>query len=250
MAFIAFALAIWCCLLQFPRCLEDKIMSDHIMRAYDQDLKMLADKITLMGELNEQALLGALHVLKSGDVVQAEIVRKADKKIDQLQREVEEKSIQTIALRQPMAIDLRKIIGTIRVASDLERVGDMAKNIAKRAIALEGQQLPTNLINGLEGLANLALERLHAVLMAYTNEDVAAALHVWEKDEDIDVLYNALFRELLNVMMQSPAQINCCTHLLFCAKNIERIGDHATNIAETLYYIAKGEVLADDRPKL
>jgi phosphate transport system protein len=148
-----------------------------------------------------------------------------------------------------MARDLREIMASIRIAGDLERVGDLAKNTAKRVIAIEGNFGAARLVAGVEHIAELSLTQLKNVLDAFAARDLAAALAVWERDEEIDAVYTSLFRELLTYMMEDPRNITFCTHLLFCAKNLERIGDHATNIAETLHYLITGAVLADERPK-
>ena len=167
-----------------------------------------------------------------------------DKKIDAMQREIEEKGTLTIAKRQPMANDLRVIIGTFRVANDLERMADLAKNIAKRVVTIDksGEVMP-RVPMGFETLSRMAKERLEAVLTAYAHNDLEAAKQVWDTDDDIDAGYSSLFRELLTYMVENPKNITACAHLLFCAKNIERMGDHATNIAESVWYAAKGEVL-------
>jgi phosphate transport system protein len=172
-----------------------------------------------------------------------------DDKIDMLQREIEEKAILTIARRQPMAVDLRDIVGALRVANDLERIGDLAKNIAKRVGALDDDIELTKVLRGVEHMADLVLSQIKDVLDAYTRRDVEKALAVWRGDEEVDAVNNSLFRELLTYMMEDPRNISLCIHLLFCAKNIERMGDHATNIAETVYYIVEGRPLADERPK-
>jgi phosphate transport system protein len=173
----------------------------------------------------------------------------ADPTIDALQREIEEKAILTIARRQPMAIDLREIVAALRVANDLERIGDLAKNIGKRVSALEGEFHPTKLIRGVEHMASLVLAQLKQVLDSYGSRDIASALAVWKGDEEIDALCTSLFRELLTYMMEDPRNITFCIHLMFCAKNIERMGDHATNIAETVHYMVEGHPIADQRPK-
>jgi phosphate transport system protein len=148
-----------------------------------------------------------------------------------------------------MAQDLREIMASIHIANDLERVGDLAKNTAKRVVAIGGELQPKKLVHGVEHLSELALEQLKNVLDAYASRDLEAALGVWRRDNEIDVLYTSLFRELLTYMMEDPRNISLCTHLLFCAKNIERIGDHATNIAETLNYVITGKAMAEERPK-
>jgi phosphate transport system protein len=166
-----------------------------------------------------------------------------------LQREVEESAILTIARRQPLAVDLRETISAIRVSGDVERIGDLAKNIAKRALVIGSDFQPQKIVLGLQHMSDLVLAQLKDVLDAYAQQDTVRALDVWKRDGAIDALYTSLFRELLTYMMEDPRNISFCTHLLFCAKNIERIGDHTTNIAETVHYLVTGETLAIDRPK-
>jgi phosphate transport system protein len=167
-----------------------------------------------------------------------------------LQHEIEQKAVFTIARRQPMAVDLREIIAALRLSNDLERIGDLAKNIAKRVVALNGDFPPPKLIRGIEHMSDLVLGQLKEVLDSYARRDSARAVDVWKGDDKIDAVYTSLFRELLTYMMEDPRNITLCTHLLFCAKNIERMGDHATNIAETVYYMVEGRALADERPKM
>ena len=173
----------------------------------------------------------------------------SDRRIDQLQREIEDKATLMIAKRQPMAQDLREIIAAMHIANDLERVGDLAKNIAKRVFAIENNFGAQRLVAGVEHIAELSFAQLKNVLDAYTARDLEAALAVWARDDEIDAMYTSLFRELLTYMMEDPRNITFCTHLLFCAKNLERIGDHATNIAETVHYLITGVPLTDERPK-
>jgi phosphate transport system protein len=172
-----------------------------------------------------------------------------DATIDLLQREIEDAAIVVIAKRQPVASDLREVIGAIRVANDLERIGDLANNNAKRVIALGGV-VPVARMTGLDAMSLLALSRLKSVLTAFVQRDVAAAIVVWRSDGEIDALHNSLFRELITYMMEDPRSIGASAHLLFCAKNLERIGDHATNIAETVHYVVTGNILTEERPKL
>src|SRR6185312_3447773 len=160
-----------------------------------------------------------------------------------------EKAILTIARRQPMAVDLREVIGALRVANDLERIGDLAKNIGKRVGALDGEFHPNKLIRGVEHMSSLVLDQLKSVLDAYASRDTAAAHAVWKGDEQVDALCTSLFRELLTYMMEDPRNISFCMHLMFCAKDIERMGDHATNIAETVYFMIEGRPITDQRPK-
>lgn len=225
-------------------------MADHIVRSYDHELKMLTGKIAEMGGLAEGLVADAITALVRMDTELAQKVILTDARVDRLQREVEEKAILIIAKRQPMAMDLREIIGALRISNDLERVGDLAKNIGKRVIAINGNFTAKALVIGVEHLAEIALEQLKAVLDAFTARDDAAARDVRKRDDEIDALYTSLFRELLTYMMEDPRNISFCTHLLFCAKNLERIGDHATNIAETVHYVVTGEQLTEDRPKV
>ena len=221
----------------------------HTVTAFDDELKEIGGLVAQIGGMAERMIDEAMAALARADTDRAARVIEEDTRIDSLQREVEDKAILMIARRQPMAQDLREIVAAIRIASDLERVGDLAKNIAKRVIALQDQPQPKSLMHGVEHLAELSLEQLKDVLDAYGSRDVEQALAVWRRDEEIDALYTSLFRELLTYMMEDPRNIGFCTHLLFCAKNIERIGDHATNIAETVHYQITGVTLTDERPK-
>jgi phosphate transport system protein len=202
-----------------------------------------------MGSRARNALADASKALLERDVQLAQQVIASDREIDELQHRIEERAVTTIAKRQPMAIDLREIISTIRIANDLERVGDLAKNVAKRVIAIGEQPSPVNVASGLGTLSLRVSEQLAQVLGAYRNRDEQAALAVWRADGAIDALFTSLFRELLTYMMEDPRSIGFCTHLLFCAKNLERVGDHATNIAETEHYVVTGDMLAAERPK-
>ncbi len=185
----------------------------------------------------------------SGISALAQRVMSTDLVTDALQREIEEKAILTIARRQPVAVDLREIVAAMRVSNDLERVGDLAKNIAKRVLALNGAFPPQKLIRGVEHFAELVLAQLKHVLDSYAQRDTPKALAVWKGDDKIDAMCTSIFRELLTYMMEDPRNITFCIHLLFCAKNIERMGDHATNIAETVCYIVDGHPLGEERPK-
>jgi phosphate transport system protein len=224
-------------------------MPEHIVSAFDTDLKTLRRMIAEMGGIAEKMLADATEALASRNLPLAQEVIALDPRLDQLQRDIEEKAILTIARRQPMAVDLREVVSAIRIASDVERVGDLAKNVAKRVMAIAGQFQPVKIISGVQTMSDLVLEQLKDVLDAYAEKDNARALDVWMRDGDIDTLYTSLFRELLTYMMEDPRNISFCTHLLFAAKNIERIGDHTTNIAETLHYLITGEVMLAERPK-
>ena len=223
--------------------------STHIFSAYDDDLKFLSRRISEMGGLAEQMVGEAVRALVNGDTALAQKVISDDVILDHAEREINDKAIVTIARRQPMASDLREIMGSIRIAADLERVGDLGKNTAKRVIAVQSTGVPRKLARGLEHLSELALVQLKEVLDVYTTRSADKAKSIRERDDEIDAMYTSLFRELLTYMMEDPRNITSCTHLLFCAKNIERIGDHATNIAETIYYMATGAQPEGDRPK-
>lgn len=224
-------------------------MTEHTVSAFDAELKDLQRTIAEMGGIAERMLSDAVEALARQDTRLAQKIVATDQRLDTLQREIEEMAILTIARRQPMAVDLRDVIATIRIANDLERVGDLVKNMAKRILAMENNFPPQKLLVGLNGITMLALQQFKSVIDAYTARDAMAALSVWQRDGEIDNLYNSLFRELLTYMMEDPRNIGFCTQLLFSAKNIERIGDHATNIAETVYYLVTGENLALDRPR-
>jgi phosphate transport system protein len=225
------------------------MMNEHTTKAFDADLQELTRKVAEMGGLAEREISDAIQALIRRDGDLAKRVVAADPAIDSLQQEIEEKAVLTIARRQPMAVDLREIVTALRVANDLERIGDLAKNIGKRVTALSGDFAPNKLIRGVEHMASLVLGQLKQVLDAYIGRDLASALAVWKADEQVDAMCTSLFRELLTYMMEDPRNITFCIHLMFCAKNIERMGDHATNIAETVYYMVEGRPITDQRPK-
>jgi phosphate transport system protein len=224
-------------------------MNQHIVSAFDSEIKDLQKKVAEMGGIAEKMLSDALEAIEKRDTRIAQRIIMTDQKLDGLQRDIDEHAILTIARRQPMAVDLRDIFVVSQIAGDIERVGDLVKNIGKRIIAMEGQFPPKSLLSGIRNMSLLALGQFKAVLDAYISKDVDAAMVVWSNDGGIDKLYNALFRELLTYMMEDPRNISFCTHLLFSAKNIERIGDHATNIAERIYYVVTGDALTATRPK-
>ena len=223
--------------------------SQHTAKAFDSDLTDLTRKVAEMGGLAEKQITDSVDALARRDSELARRVISKDASIDALQSEIEEKAILTIARRQPMAVDLREIVGALRVSNDLERIGDLAKNIGKRVLDLSGDFPSPKLIRGVEHMTTLVLAQLKQVLDAYAARDVSIALAVWKGDEEIDALCTSLFRELLTYMMEDPRNITFCIHLLFCAKNIERMGDHATNIAETVHYMIEGRPIAAQRPK-
>jgi phosphate transport system protein len=222
---------------------------EHTVQSYDEELTVLNSKIAKMGGLAEKVLGQSFEALERRDPDLAADTIAEDDEIDQLQTEIEEQAVVMIARRQPMAYDLRQIMAALRISTDLERIGDLGKNIAKRAVAVVTEQQPKQLMLGLKHMGELSLSQLKEVLDAFIERDAERALNVWYKDEEIDSMYNSLFRELLTYMMEDPRNIGLCTHLLFGAKNIERVGDHATNIAETVYYLVHGRPITDQRPK-
>jgi phosphate transport system protein len=224
-------------------------MTEHTVRSYEVELRDLAERLAEMGGIAEKMIADSTEALSRRDRGLARAVVSTDASVDAMQRDIEERAILVIAKRQPMASDLREVIGAIRVANDIERVADLAKNNAKRVIAMAGV-IPIAKLSGLDAMSLMALSRLKTVLTAFAQRDLAAAIDVWRADGEIDTLHNSLFRELVTYMMEDPRSIGASAHLLFCAKNLERIGDHATNIAETVHYIVTGNVLADERPKL
>lgn len=225
------------------------MMSEHTAKAFDADLQELNKNVAQMGGLTEKAIADSVDALVRLDTALAAHVISVDQAIDTLQREIEEKAILTIARRQPMAIDLREIVSALRVSNDLERIGDLAKNIAKRVSELNSEFRPQKLIRGVEHMAGLVLGQVKQVLDAYAGRDLAKALDVWRRDKEVDAMCTSLFRELLTYMMEDPRNITFCIHLMFSAKNIERMGDHATNIAETVHYMIEGRPVTDERPK-
>ena len=225
------------------------VMPEHTAKAFDVDLQELTRMVAEMGGLAEKQIADAVDALARRDADRAQRTVASDPSIDALQAEIEERAVLTIARRQPMAVDLREIVGALRVSNDLERIGDLAKNIGKRVLALDGEFHPPKLIRGVEHMGALVLTQLKEVLDSYAGHDLKKAMVVWNGDEEIDAMCTSLFRELLTYMMEDPRNISFCIHLMFCAKNIERMGDHATNIAETVYYMIEGHAIADQRPK-
>jgi phosphate transport system protein len=214
-------------------------MSDHTAKAFDLDLQELRKMIAEMGGLTERQIMESLGVLECHDAARAQRVIAADLGIDALQREIEDKAVLTIARRQPMAVDLRELVGALRLCNDLERIGDLAKNIAKRAALLEGESHSLRVSRGVQHMGAVVLAQLKQVLDSFATHDLEKALAVWRGDE-----------ELLTYMLEDPRNITSCIHLMFCAKNIERIGDHATNVAETVYYLVEGRTIPQKtRPK-
>ena len=223
-------------------------MGRHIVSAFDDDLIAIQAKISEMGGLTEEILSNALEALKNRDADLARETVERDKKVDALEIELNEMATTTIALRQPMAQDLRVLIAALKIAATLERIGDLAKNVAKRAIYLaEGK--PGRTSSSLVRMGQQALAQLTEILDAYVSRDTDLAVAIWRRDAELDETYNAIFREVVTYMMEDPRTIGLGSQLLFIAKNLERIGDHTTHVAENIYYIATGEPLGDDRPK-
>jgi phosphate transport system protein len=222
--------------------------TEHLVKSFDIDLKKLRDMLIEMGGIVESQVALAAEAIADRDSDAATRAVEEDPKVDALEREVEQFVIRMLALRQPMAGDLRLIVAGLKITGDLERIGDYAANVAKRSIVLGQYALPYSL-TGLTHMADMVQEQLKTIIDAIGSSDTAKAVEVWRSDRVVDDIYNALFRELITYMMEDPRNITPCTHLLFIAKNLERIGDHTTNIAETIYYAVEGEVLPDMRPK-
>ncbi len=223
-------------------------MAEHTVKAFTEELDALTQEVARMGGLAEIAVNDSLSAVARRDTELAQAVIQRDSKIDQAQRDVEKRAIKLFALRQPMAGDLRVVLTAWRIAGELERVGDLAKNIAKRTLILN-QAEPIQLTRSVERMGKIAASHLNQVLNAYANRDVQAAVNVWNADDNIDAHYNSLFRELLTYMIEDPRMISSCAHLLFVAKNLERIGDHGTNIAEYIHFLVTGEEIATQRPR-
>ena len=231
-----------------PNAAGTEAMSEHTVKAFTEQLESLSAGVAQMGGLAEAQLADAIEAIAKRDTGLAEAAIAGDPRIDQLQQTLEDQALKLLALRQPMAIDLRETLAAIKIASELERVGDLAKNIAKRALVLN-REPPIRLTQSLARMGRAAQNQLKAVLDSYSDRDAAGAESVWRNDGEIDEIYNSLFRELLTYMMEDPRTIGLCAHLLFVAKNIERSGDHATNIAETVYHMVTGRHLDTERPK-
>ena len=218
-------------------------LNEHIVTSYEDELTNLNSAISEMGGMVEQAITEGAGALLKLDHKQAQDVRLFDKKIDDMQQRINDAAVSIIARRQPMAADLRMVVTAIQVANDLERTGDMAKQLAKRALQIESLSLAPKFYNGVKHMKELVARQLQTALDAYLTRDSKAAVDVCSRDDEVDAIYNSLFRELLTYMMEDPRNITQCTHLLFCAKSLERVGDHATNIAEAAYYLETGRHL-------
>ncbi|MEI8395285.1 MAG: phosphate signaling complex protein PhoU [Rhodospirillaceae bacterium] len=221
---------------------------EHIVRSFSEQLRRLSTLITQMGGTAEAQIETAVRAVAKRDAVLAASVVQSDARLDEYEREIDAESIRMLALRQPMAGDLREIVSSLKIASDLERIGDYAANIAKRAVVLA--QVPAvRPVGGIPRMGRLVQEILKEVLDSFVSRDLEKAISAWRRDEELDDLYTSLFREVLTYMMEDPRTITPCTHLLFIAKNLERIGDHATNIAETIHFMVVGHSLTEARPK-
>jgi phosphate transport system protein len=223
-------------------------MTEHTFKAFGEELTNLSASIARMGGLAETMVADAVSAVVRRDAAAARAVVDRDPRLDAMQVEVERAIVRMFALRQPMAKDLRETLGALKLANDLERIGDLSKNIAKRAMVLHESE-PIALARGAERMGRIAQSHLKQVLDAYASREVSSAVSVWFKDEELDEHYNSFFRELLTYMMEDPRMIGSCAHLLFIAKNIERIGDHCTNMAETIHFLVTGEDMATERPK-
>ncbi|HEV7345961.1 MAG TPA: phosphate signaling complex protein PhoU [Devosia sp.] len=226
------------------------IGTEHIVTSYNDELAALAQAIAEMGGQVEVAIENGTKALLKLDRELADVTIIADQRIDDMQRRIDDMAVSMIARRQPMASDLRAIVTAIHVAADLERVGDMAKQLARRSLKLEGMSLQPTFYNGVKNMMALVLRQIKEALDAYATRDSARAIEVCNRDDEVDAMHTSLFRELLTYMMEDPRNITPCTHLLFCAKSMERIGDHATNIAERAYYLQVGKQLTADVQEL
>ena len=225
-------------------------MVDHTLRAYDEELEGLTAELSRMGGLAEVEVSDSVRAIVRREVALAQAVISHDVRLDEIEAEIERRAIRMIALRQPVADDLRRTVAALKISSNLERCGDLAKNIAKRALVIAESDPITPLTRSIERMGELVSARLKDVLDAFAARDIDRARTVWQRDNEVDEHYDSIFRELLTYMMADPRTITSCAHLLFVAKNLERIGDHATNIAEIILYEVTGEQVTDQRPKL
>jgi phosphate transport system protein len=226
------------------------LSSEHTIRAYDEELEALTAELSRMGGLAEVEVAESIRAISRRDVALAQSVITRDARLDEIEADIERRAIRLIALRQPVADDLRRTVAALKISMNLERCGDLAKNIAKRALVIAESDPITPLTRSIERMGELVAARLKDVLDAFAARDVDRARAVWQRDQEVDEHYAAIFRELLTYMMGDPRTIASCAHLLFVAKNLERIGDHATNIAEIITYEITGEHMTDQRPKL
>jgi phosphate transport system protein len=222
---------------------------DHIVKSFDEDLGQIDAIIAEMGGLAERQLADAVEALVRRDIELAQQVINGDKRIDELESTIDNLTIRVLALRQPMAEDLRMVIVALKMAANLERIGDYAKNVAKRTLILAAMDPVGNATQSVQRMAFQVQAMIKNVLDAYGARDIGKADDVRLRDEEVDLMHTSLFRELLTYMMEDPRNITACTHLLFIAKNVERIGDHVTSIAEYVHFLVAGDLPADERPK-
>ena len=225
------------------------MVTEHTVKSYDDELKQLNQIIAQMGGLAEAQMQAAIEALMHRDADLAGQAVQSDARIDELEHQVSHLTVRILALRQPMALDLREVVAALKISSDLERIGDYAANVAKRAIALS-QVAPVKPLAAIPRMGRLVQEIIKDVLDAYVEKDADKAIEVWQRDEEVDEMYTSLFRELLTYMMEDPRNITQCTHLLFCSKSLERVGDHATNIAEHAYYLETGRQIGRNPDQL
>ena len=224
-------------------------MTEHTVKAFGEELDALSALLSRMGGVSETMVADAVGAVVRRDTALAQDVMGRDVRVDEMERDVEKQIVRILALRQPMARDLREVLAAYRLSLEIERIGDLAKNISKRALILNESE-PVNLTRSVERMGRLVGGRLKEVLDAYGNRDTQRAMMVWSSDDDVDEYYNSLFRELLTYMMGDARMINSCAHLLFIAKNMERIGDHCTNMAEIVHFLVTGEDMPTNRPKI
>ncbi len=224
-------------------------MTEHTVKAFSEELDALSALLSRMGGVSETMVADAVSAVSRRDTALAQDVIGRDGRVDEMERDVEKQIVRLLALRQPMARDLREVLAASRLSLDIERLGDLAKNISKRALILT-EAAPVNVTRSVERMGRLVGGRLKDVLDAYGNRDTKRAMVVWSSDDDVDEYYNSLFRELLTYMMGDARMINSCAHLLFIAKNMERIGDHCTNMAEIVHFLVTGEDMPSNRPKI
>ena len=222
---------------------------EHTLTAFDHDLDSLSGLVAKLGALALDEVSGAVTALAKRDLQLAQTVVDSDRSLDTLEFEIEDGATRMMALRQPVAIDLRRAVAAMKMASNLERCGDLAKNIAKRAMVVAETDLPAPLMRPIERMGRLVLKRLETAIRSYADDDLVAATEVWTLDREVDESYESVFRELLTYMMGDARLITACSHLLFVAKNLERIGDHATNIAEIIHFEITGEEMTGERPR-
>jgi len=224
-------------------------LAGHIVKGLESDLQDLARLVAEMGGVAERQIAETIEALTKRDSERARLVVTGDATIDLMQRTIEERAVELIERRQPAANDLRQVLGIVRIANELERIGDLAKNISKRIIAINGLDMPTRSMRGVSHMATLMMTQLRDVLDSFARRDVTKAVDVWTRDQDVDWLCTSLFREFLTYMMENSLTMAFGVHLLFCVKNLERMGDHATNIAECIYSMVMGQTLLTERPK-